>query len=373
MTEQVALVKCSTYQPDEVSAALAGLSSLLAASMPWPQGKKVLVKPNLLLPKSPESAALTHPALVEEIVRKLQSLNCEVIIGDSPGGPVLASLQNTVYKVSGMAAVAKNTGCRLLTEMVPASVTYPEGKILKRLEVVQAMTEADLIVNVSKLKTHGLTLLSGAVKNMFGGVPGLKKAEYHLRMPQVPDFCQAMTDICCYFAPSINIMDAVIGMEGDGPSGGNPRQAGCLLASANPFALDLAAAALIGIEPPEKAPILKVALERGLTPPLADLKILGEDLAVFCQKDWKKPKITTGQRSPALFSRFIQRYPLFLADNCNGCGICAKSCPPKVITMREQRPTVDLSKCIHCFCCQELCPRQAVKIKKPWLSRILAK
>jgi len=222
-------------------------------------------------------------------------------------------------------------------------------------------------------------MYTGAVKNLFGTVPGLLKAEYHLRMSDVRDFSNMLVDVAEYVKPQLSIMDAVIAMEGPGPSSGDLKQVGLLAASTNPHALDLACCHLIGLSP-NRVFTLQKAIERNLIPEnFQQLDIQGIDIADFKPIPFKIPEASRNHHIPIplpeildkFFYKILRPRPVFIHEKCVGCGLCAQNCPAKCIEMIDQRPHVDLSKCIRCFCCQELCPYHAVEIKRNKLSQII--
>ncbi|HEY8875513.1 MAG TPA: DUF362 domain-containing protein, partial [Desulfosporosinus sp.] len=258
------------------------------------------------------------------------------------------------------------------------TIHNPEGKLAKSLTITNCALEADVIIPISKLKTHGMMTFTGAVKILFGVIPGLLKAEYHLKMFKVDDFADLLVDIATYIKPALSIMDGVVGMEGDGPSAGKPRNIGALILSTDPFALDVVAADLIGLKP-EKVPTIRAARARGLTSRLEELQLKGDARSLWRIQGFVIPKAVSANMLdmvplPRRVKKFVlnrvRPRPVFEHATCVGCSDCVKNCPAKSITMNEnQRPIVDLEGCIRCFCCQELCPHQAVKLYKPWLAR----
>jgi len=234
------------------------------------------------------------------------------------------------------------------------------------------------VIPLSKLKTHGMMTFTGAVKILFGVIPGLLKAEYHLKMFKVTDFADLLVDIAAWVNPALSIMDGVIGMEGDGPSAGKPRNIGALIMSTDLFALDVVATDLIGLKP-EKVPTLMAARSRGLTSRLNEIELKGDSRSLWRIQNYIIPKAVSTNfldmvPLPKGVKNFVlnrvRPFPLFEHERCVGCRDCVNNCPPKAVTMNEnQRPIVDLQACIRCFCCQELCPHQAVKLFKPLLGR----
>ncbi len=375
--DKVSLIKCGSYEINAVEQALEKSLELIGGLESYIRpGMKVLIKCNLLMKKKPEECTTTHPSVVEALVKRLQKIGAVPIIGDSPGGLFTSRLLKGVYSASGMIQVAERTGAQLNYNTNSMEVSYPEGRIIKKLTVIEVLREVDAVISVAKLKTHGMTLYTGAVKNLFGVVPGMTKAEYHLRMNRIEDFSEALVDICEYVKPVLSIIDAVMGMEGDGPSAGTPRKIGAILASNSPHALDVVSASLVGI-PPERVPTIQRAYERGLCGVDMDsIQLLGDSFEELCIKDFKLP--VTGEisffhrvfGSNSNVARFLNHYlgpkPYFNHDMCIGCRDCQRYCPPQAIEMVYKKPVVDLKKCIRCYCCQELCPKKAVEIRRSW-------
>ena len=372
----VQVAQCLEYEQQMVSTALEKLIDNLGGIEKFVRpGQVVAIKPNLIAKKKPEEAATTHPLLVEAVVRMVQQAGGKPFIVDSPGGPSSKSLLKAVYKATGMAAVAERTGCEVSLDTGEVVLPHPQGKVVKQLTLLKVLVEADVIIALPKLKTHGMTTYTGAVKLMYGAIPGLKKAEYHFNMQRLNEFSQLLIDINTLLPPALHIMDAVVGMEGDGPTAGTPRDVGALLASTNPYALDYISAGLIGINPKVLA-VIKLATEQGLCPAGKEIVIAGDSLPKLSQPfklpghknvDFNLPGPLKG-----LMSR-LQPKPVFSPELCLGCGECHRCCPADAITMVDKQPQLKLDACIRCFCCQELCPHKAVHIKQNWLGRKILK
>lgn len=379
MGKMVTIHRCNNYQAEEmrqaVTAAIADLGGWQAYIKP---GETVLLKVNLVLSKGPDAAATTHPAFVAELARQLKEHGCRVIIGDSPGGTFNAAMLRRNYRVTGMMQAAEEGGAQLSYNTGTKEVACPAGIMLKNLTLTAMSQEVDKVISVCKLKTHSMMTYTGAMKNMFGTVPGTVKAEYHVRMPKMEDFADALIDICEASKPVLSFMDAVIGMEGNGPTGGTPRKIGAVLASASPYELDIVAADLVGLGEAQ-VPTIKAAADRGLAPRAADaVQVVGEDREQFRIKDFKLPDhihsdLSGGGFLPKFAMKWLRPRVQFDPTRCVGCGDCAANCPAKVITMKDRRPTVDYKECIRCFCCQELCPQNAVKVKESWIFKIANK
>lgn len=382
MQAKVVLKYCPDYTMDVEQHLREGLAELGGMSAFVKPGQKVLLKVNLLMKKRPEEAVTTHPSVVEAVVRLVQEAGGIPIIGDSPGGPYTVSALQAIYTRSGLREVAKRTGAILNEDVGQTTIQYPEGKLAKSLTVTNCVLDADVVIPLSKLKTHGMMTFTGAVKILFGVIPGLLKAEYHLKMFKVHDFADLLVDIATWVRPTLSIMDGVVGMEGAGPSAGKPRNIGALILSADPFALDVVATDLIGLKP-EKVPTIMAARVRGLTSRLDELQLKGDSRSLWRIQDFLIPKAVSPNfldmvplpRNVKMFVlNRVRPRPIFEHETCVGCSDCVNNCPPKAITMNEnQRPIVDLEACVRCFCCQELCPHQAVKLFRPWLGRTLLK
>jgi len=258
----VASKKCYSYQTAELAEKLDLLLSELGGLEEFIKvGDKVLFKTNLLMGKAPETAVTTNPEFIRVLAKKVKALGAEVTIADSPGGLFNDKLLKRAYQKSGLYQMAAEENIKLNYNTDSKKYDYKEGKINKSFQLASYLEEADFIINLPKLKTHGLTMYTGGVKNLFGCIPGVLKAEYHLRMQSVHDFSRMLNDLAALVAPELTIMDAVVGMEGEGPSNGKPREFNYLLASTSPYYLDLAAVKILGIEPAEKVPSIKAALE----------------------------------------------------------------------------------------------------------------
>ena len=374
---EVAIVRCSGYE--RVEAALREAIECVGG-LDWVvPGMKVALKVNLVSGGAPDSAVVTHPALVAALARLLVARGAQVRVGDSPGGLYSAAFVSRVYAASGMAAVERE-GAALNRDFSRREAAFPEGKLLRAFQYTAWLDWADAVVNVCKLKTHGMMGMSCAAKNLFGVVPGTVKPEYHFRYPEPRDFADMLVDLDDFVHPRLNICDAIVGMEGNGPTAGTPREIGAVLASPNPHALDLACAHIIGLRAQE-VPTLVAARERGYIPEAAEaLDIAGE---LFTVPDYR----LVARRSSLEFThpipgplgalagramrRLMRARPGLSARLCVGCGKCAQVCPAHAIQMRRGLPRIDRGACICCFCCQEFCPRGAMRVRRTGVARLL--
>lgn len=379
----VAIVPCKTYDHE---ACLSALRRVLApfGGLDWVRpGMRIAVKANLVSMLKPEAAATTHPALLCAMAQLLRERGAEVIVGDSPGGLYNAAYVGAVYRGAGVTAVEKY-GARLNQDFSQAQGEMPDARVMKTFQYTAWLDGCDAIIDFCKLKSHGMMAMSAAAKNMFGTIPGTMKPEYHFRFPNARDFADMIVDLAEYWKPRLCIVDAVVGMEGNGPTAGTPKPIGCLLAGESPHKVDLACAAILGIERSE-IPTLEAARERGLIPGRVQELELSGDPAAFLVPDFQKIETKNGvlfqdnihtplgrYLSPFLL-RFIASRPQVDREECIGCKKCAQICPAKAIGMRRGKPRIDRSACIRCFCCQEFCPKGAMKVARPPLARLLNK
>lgn len=365
----VALVKCDDYNPERVDKALERALGLVGgmADLIKP-GMRVLVKCNMVMRKSPDAAATTHPEVARAVCAAVRALGATPIIGDSPGGPLSAALLKSYYSGTGLAEAAQRSDAELSLDTAQGFRNCPEGVELKRMDITNMANSADAVISCSKLKTHGMTLMTGCVKNLFGCVPGTTKVEYHARFNQLSRFSNMLVDIERCVRPVISVLDAVDGMEGEGPSGGTPRHIGALLVSRDAHALDSVGARLIGLEPKDVCTLAR-AMERGLLD-LNKVEVVGDSVSDIAVHDYVYPHAARDIKlysTTPIIGRFINAvtmpHPAYDKSKCVKCGICARSCPAKAIELAPY-PKADLNKCIRCFCCQELCPQRAVEVKK---------
>lgn len=377
----VSLRACHSYDYEQVRSELKKSIADLGGLSPYiSPGEKVLLKVNLLMKKRPEEATTTHPVFVKALADELLSFGVDVLIGDSPGGPFNENMLKGIYKICGYEAIADESSVSLNWNFGQRTVKHEAGFLLKQLTVVDFLSDVDKVISVSKLKTHGMMKFTGAVKNMFGIIPGLLKAEYHFKMPEVKDFSQMLLDVCLYADPVLSFMDGIVGMEGAGPSGGEPREIGAIISSTSPYHLDVIATQLVGIEP-ESVPTIARSIECKLvSSSFDDMVLKGIPQNTWKINDFITPNIRSieflkGMPAPikGLVDSALKPRPVFRHAKCIGCGDCAEACPPHVIEMKERLPYVDLNGCIRCFCCQELCPAIAIDIKRPWLMKLLSK
>lgn len=372
----VSLARCDRYDPRTIAAAVrSAIDSIGGIEKYVSPGSRVLVKPNLLLGLPPERGVTTHPLVIGAVVSLLSGIGCSVVIADSPGGGIRYTPGSlaSVYRAAGYEPVAAQTGAALNFDTSFRVLKYPDGKITKSFPVISPAIDADHIVVVSKPKTHVWTLFSGGAKNLFGVVPGREKPLFHARFQDPRHFGSMIVDLNRLVAPSLQVMDAIVGMEGDGPSAGSPREIGMVLASPDPFGLDVVACRMIGI-PPADVPVNSEAMDRGLLPGDPDsIPLVGDVPAGFPLVRFRYPSnylgAGGGMRKNLLLAALHKLgglyalYPSFDAAACRSCGRCQEICPGGALRLEGGRPVLDRSSCIRCYCCHEICPEGAVSLR----------
>lgn len=373
----VAVVRCKTYDVEAVKPALEEAVNAVNGLDFVKSGMKIIIKPNLVSFKKPDAAATTHPALLEALVEMLLARGADVTIGDSPGGPHSLPLLNRVYTATGMDRLEK-LGAKLNRNMNEKTVDFPEGKVLKNFTYTEYLDEADAIIDFCKLKSHGMLGMSAAVKNLFGTIPGLKKPEVHYKFQNDAEFADMLVDLNEYFKPRLAICDAVVGMEGNGPTAGTPRQIGAIIASKSTYYADVVGAELIGMNI-DGLPTLQAAYERGFAPASSkNLRVYG-DIRALTVDDFKAPPVRglsfmrKGNVLHFISKAALEHKPTLKKRLCVGCGECARMCPAKAIEMKNKKPHINREKCIRCFCCQEFCPRAAMVAHRPLAAKALNK
>ena len=381
----VVMTPCENYEDTTIKAALEAILAPIGG-LDWvTAGMTVGIKANLVSAMKPEECATTHPSLLCALTGMLRERGARVIIGDSPGGVYTAAFVNHVYSAAGLAA-CETAGAELNRDLGTAETLFPEARVLKSFTYTSWLDSCDAIINVCKLKSHGMMGMSAAAKNLFGVIPGTMKPEYHFRFPNMADFAHMLIDINDYFADKVKLclVDAVDGMEGNGPTKGTPRHIGLLLASASPHVADAVCCQLIGLTE-DAVPTLPAARERGLLPEEVTLLTVGahdgrQSADDFAVKDFEHVAVRHGHLfaskgklvSRALGTLLTSR-PQLKESECVGCRKCENICPAKAITMKNKKAVIDRDACIRCFCCQEFCPTGAMKVHRTWIARMLVK
>jgi uncharacterized protein (DUF362 family)/NAD-dependent dihydropyrimidine dehydrogenase PreA subunit len=377
--KEVYVVRCSDYS--EVGEKMADLFEMMGGIEKFVSpGERIVLKVNLLAAAEPEKAVTTHPKVVASVARMVKGSGATPVIADSPGSgyPYTKKTLERTYRASEMDKVAEDVGIALNYDTSFGIVSYPEGEHFKRFEIITPVLESDSFINLCKLKTHGFTHMTGAVKNIFGIIPGLTKPGYHAKLQEKNHFASMLLDLAAFASPRLSIMDAVVGMEGNGPHSGDPRHVGLILASSSPLALDVIAGEIMGL-PKKNNPVLVEAERRGLSPVNFDqVELIGIDPSELRIPGFKLPPTV-----PAIHDRlFSFLYPLvkkgfsvkprIIKDKCISCGTCRDACPVGVITVSDNIPAeIDNKGCIRCYCCHEMCPHDAIELHQSRLYRML--
>ncbi|MDW7732202.1 MAG: DUF362 domain-containing protein [Methanolobus sp.] len=370
MDNQVSIVRCHDY-PESKEAVrqaielIGGLSSIVS------EGDRVLLKPNVLAAHKPEDAVTTHPAIVSAVCEMVREVGGIPLIGDG-AGMTHPGATTDAFRESGIEAVAKDCGAELINFQTAGfvEVDVPHASHFPRLFVSKAVLDADVVISIPKLKTHELTYYTGAVKNMFGTLPLKTRKEMHL-LAERKLFGEGVIDLYSVVKPRLAVMDAVIGMEGNGPSHGTPVPTGLILASKDCVSLDIVASGLIGFDP-LRIPTTEAALERGFGTRVP------ETVGALPDKVRVNYEPSSGGilfNVPPIMTRFFGRYftvkPRIDTARCIMCGACAINCSAHAIEEKDGKLRVNDDKCILCYCCRELCPEDAVTVEKSLLAKIV--
>ncbi len=372
MTAEVSIVRCSDYDSERVHRSVRRAVDLLGGIRAFVKaGDRVLLKPNLLKARPPDAAVTTHPEVVRAMIRLVREAGGEAAVGDSPG---MGDLRRVCEK-AGILGVVNEEGA-VLADPDDAVPVKNEGRF-KHFEVSRRACEADAIINLPKLKTHGMTTLTGAVKNLFGCVPGRRKVQWHFNTGVNHDlFMRMLVELCALLKPRLTIMDAVVGMEGNGPGSGDPRPIGVVIAGQDPVAVDAVSGLLVGVLP-ERLPVLRAAAAAGIGETrLERIRILGEPLSAVAVKHFRlPPQAHLEWRLPEWVRRSLKEActtrPVINHEACIQCGICQGHCPQRAIGTGRARIEIQERNCIRCFCCQEFCPQGAITVGKGWGLKIM--
>jgi uncharacterized protein (DUF362 family)/NAD-dependent dihydropyrimidine dehydrogenase PreA subunit len=375
MRTTVSIVRCHDYQEASVYQAirqavdlLGGINQFVAA------GERVLLKPNLLIGRAPEKCVTTNPQVVKAVARMVREAGATPVIGDSPQ-------LDTALKAAdkcGIGDVAREMGIDIV-EFEPLDVLNPHGKVFKNFTIGKVIKEVDKIINLAKLKTHSLTTLTLAVKNMLGSVPGARKGQWHVRTHHAGKdyFAQMLLDLYYLFKPTLNIVDGVVGMEGPGPGFGQPRTLGLIIAGADGVAVDRVITEIVNI-PAERVPTIKVALRDGYgIGRLEDIDVAGETIEAVRVTDFRLPPgedafAKIPQSVIRLLKKYLTTQPAINQEQCQACEMCLKACPIHCITSENNQMKMDDSRCIQCLCCMEVCPHAAIDLQPGGLLKAYA-
>lgn len=364
---KVAVLRCNRYNSSVFKTVSRALDIINAKEL-FKKEKKVLIKPNILASAAPSKAITTHPSVIEAVIRYLKNLDVKIFIGESSGSGA-AHGTSKAFKASGIKKVADKYDIKFINFDEDKHVVkhVDSNKIMKNIVMSKTLNQIDLIIDVCKLKTHMLTGYTGAVKNMFGILPGRAKINAHTKGKNIKAFSNIILDIYCAAKPHLCIMDGIIGMQGNGPSGGKIKQTGIIAASKDGIALDIIISKIIGFKFNDLE-FLRFAEKRNLIP--KKIEVIGEK---YLSIPYIKP-VSYRFGHFKHIHRFIMKHmqTAFKVDKnkCKRCGYCIRACPEKAISIKKGFPKWNKRKCIMCYCCHELCPHDAVILKKPLIARI---
>ncbi len=358
------IIRRASYERDSLRPLIFGMMEAMGGNE-IRKGSRVLIKPNLLSPAAPGRAVLTHPAIIQAVVEYCNGRGCRPLVADSPA----VGSFNLILRVSGIrdALHGLDCECRPFQNSIRVDIGEPFGTI----DIAEDAVQADVIVNLPKLKTHSQMLLTLAVKNLFGCVVGYRKPEWHMRAGVDRQmFARLIARIGLNLRPAVNILDGVLAMEGQGPGmGGLPRELGVLFAAGDSFTLDRVVCRMLHLDP-EQVPVLKAAREMGFPAPEAEI-----DGSLPMIRDFRLPRLTSLVYGPKFLHSFIRRQvlqrPVCDSAVCRMCGECWKICPARAIAPEEKPLHFDYDRCIRCYCCIEVCPFGALAAAETLAGRIL--
>ncbi len=366
--ENISIVRCSNYDPDLVYEKVKESVDLLGGIQSYIKpGENVLIKPNLLKARPPEAAVTTHPEVVRAVIRLVRQAGGAPVVGDSPG----MGEEEDVLRHSGILSVMKEEGAAIAD--FTDSVNIKGTGRFHHFEVAKSALAADAIINVPKLKTHGMMVMTGAVKNLFGCVPGKKKVQWHFNTGiDHESFARMLIELSMLLKPRLTVLDAVTAMEGNGPGSGDPRRLGLIIAGEDPLALDAVSAIIVGLHPMQ-IPVIRAARSLGIGETrIEKIQILGEEINDIMVKDFRIPRSTSTEWPIPEWARHrlkdaLTTRPVINYNECIRCRVCQNDCPRGAIGEVGGRLKIDYRNCIRCFCCQEFCPEGAITVGKGWM------
>ncbi|MCX6640044.1 MAG: DUF362 domain-containing protein [bacterium] len=371
--QTTALIRCRDYSAQSVKIALRRAFDAIGSPERFIRpGDRVLLKPNMLSAKEPERAVTTHPQIIEAMGEIVLDCRGKIVLGDSPAGA--GRDLSYFWNKTGISAAAKRLGIEPTSfeDCGIKSIAAPGGFVC----ISRAALDVDSIINLPKLKTHLLTRMTGAVKNMFGCVPGYRKAGMHHQAPTPLSFSRLVISVYQQVIPALNVMDAVLAMEGNGPSSGSPRHLGAILVAEDALTVDSVAASLVTIDP-KKLPIFQAAVERGLWSWDSDpIVVLGDKLDELRVTNFRVPDLSRLERIPGFVHKALQKViwikPRADQIACSSCSACVDNCPEQAMVMKNGIPKIDYKLCVKCGCCDEICPENAIQQEISLLARLIS-
>ncbi len=363
---KVAVSRCLYYDTDKVFEAVKRSVDLIGGIEAFVSpGMKVLLKPNLLSARLPEDAVDTHPEVVRAVARLVKRAGAVPFIGDSPGG--YGNNIGEIFEKSGMKRIADEEGIGL--------VTFTASKFIDGIPIARQIFDSDRVISIPKFKTHAITILTAAIKNMFGSVVGLYKAECHSRSPKEEDFSKIMAKVYSITKPHLTVLDGIIAMEGDGPSSGATRKTNLVMAGEDAVAIDSCLAKIMGLAPLDILVTKEAYLAKLGEADLSKIEVLGDSLDNFVIKDFKLPQTTPLKYLPksviSSIASLIRFKPHIDNEACRRCNLCKLTCPVHCIEIEKSYCSIDYKKCVRCLCCHEVCPYRAISIKRNILTKMI--
>ncbi|MBI5183475.1 MAG: DUF362 domain-containing protein [Nitrospinae bacterium] len=373
MATEVSIVRSYSYSYDEVYGSVRRSIELLGGMERFvKKGDKVLLKPNLLSAKSPERAITTHPVVVKAVGNLVRETGGIPFIGDSP------AIGNWGYltRKTGMEEVAKEIGAELVPFSESVRMRNDNDDIFKYIEIAKVVQDADVVINLPKIKTHTQMLLTLSVKNLFGCVVGKRKPQLHMEVGRDREyFARMLVEIYKAIMPSLTIVDGIIGIEGNGPgAGGTLKEIGLIIGGRDCIAIDVIICKILGVKK-ENLYTTTAAIKMGIgETDMERIKILGEDIEGVRVKGFMTPAIKDVEFGPRFLRRYIKDLftsrPIEEKERCNLCRLCMEICPPQVIKVIDGKLSFNYDKCIRCYCCIEVCPEGAMGVKETFMSRL---
>ena len=372
----VSVVRCPDYDPKRVKQSVQALLAPLGGMQSFVStGQTVLIKPNLIHGTPPERGATTHPEVLRAVIGEVRDAGGIPVVGESPGYESFT----TAARKSGLLQVIEELRVPVVAFDAWTQVQLEPGHLVPSLPIADPVAHADVVISLPKIKSHGLVVYTGCVKNMFGVICGTQKAQYHLRFQDREAFSRLLAEIYAAARPALSILDGIVGMDGNGPRNGDPAPLGIMLAGADGVAVDAVACRIVGIDPLESPPI-RIAAQMGLgTASLHEIDLAGPPIETLKAKGFRAPRsvrpsvrqsLMSGRAGRVLRNLFTTR-PAVNPVGCRGCTICARACPSQAIEMRNGKARVDYNKCVRCYCCQEVCEHGAIELATPPLARLL--
>ncbi len=376
LKSNVAIVECSSYDQKKVNEAFNRAMELLGGP-PEIDGTTIMLKPNLLSPQKPEKSVTTHPAVFSAVGSYFLSKfpNTNIQYGDSaPKGTT-----DKILETTGIKAAADKLEIEIRNFEEKVTLSNPKGKIHKQFTIAKPVADCDALINIAKLKTHHLTRITAAVKNLFGCIPGLMKPEFHVKLPGVKEFCQMMVELDIFLNAKLHVIDAIEAMEGNGPNSGEPKKLNCIIVSRDPVAADTVACTLIDLHP-SRVLTNKIGEEFGLGN-MTNIRIVGDDINRLVDKKYVVQRGINLSGNMAWKYRYLKNLislkPVINNYKCIKCGECINHCPVDPVgvdwSKKDAYPVYNYTNCIRCYCCQEVCPKGAIDIKTPLIRKIMDK